>query len=389
MNPRLVKEADALTDAGYNVTVLYTYWNDWGTKYDGLLLADRKWKAIRVGGHPVFEKRTYDLSRVIFALIRKTASLGLGTDNAVARGTYFLSREAKKHQADIYIAHNLGALPAAVKAAKHNNKLCGFDAEDFHRNEVSNDATNKDVILKTGIENKYIPQLNYFTASSPQIADAYHAIFGKRPVVLLNVFPKSTLSAVEPPNKGPIKLFWFSQTIGPSRGLEDIINALRSLNKDRFELHLLGDRPTSVISYLNGMIRRDINVVYHSPVHPDGLNELAKKFDIGLALEPAFSKNNDMALSNKLFTYMQAGLSIIASDTAAQQDFMHHNPQIGKTYPKGDHEALAKILSGYSENREALLTNRREALRLAHEKYNWELESKTLLKLVANTLANG
>jgi len=48
----LVKEADALTNAGYQVTVLYAYWNDWGTLYDEELLAGKNWKAIRASGAP-------------------------------------------------------------------------------------------------------------------------------------------------------------------------------------------------------------------------------------------------------------------------------------------------------------------------------------------------
>ena len=38
LNPRLVKEADTLAANGYDVTVLYSYWNDWGAKFDKTLL---------------------------------------------------------------------------------------------------------------------------------------------------------------------------------------------------------------------------------------------------------------------------------------------------------------------------------------------------------------
>lgn len=50
LNPRLVKEADALVEAGYEVTVIYQYWNEWGTDLDKVLLPQKKWKTIRVGG---------------------------------------------------------------------------------------------------------------------------------------------------------------------------------------------------------------------------------------------------------------------------------------------------------------------------------------------------
>ena len=67
LNPRLVKEADTLSAAGFDVTVLYAYWNEWGTRYDKELLAQKKWKAICIGGDPLASKvSTWFLSRLIF-----------------------------------------------------------------------------------------------------------------------------------------------------------------------------------------------------------------------------------------------------------------------------------------------------------------------------------
>src|ERR1700733_15027745 len=70
LNPRLVKEADHLSDAGFDVTVLHAYWNEWGTRYDKELLEQKKWKAICVGGDPQHKKLTWFLSRLIFKLSR-------------------------------------------------------------------------------------------------------------------------------------------------------------------------------------------------------------------------------------------------------------------------------------------------------------------------------
>src|SRR5690625_6334356 len=46
-----------------------------------------------------------------------------------------LTRHARSVEADLYIAHNLAALPAAYHAAQHHGAKLGFDAEDFHRGE--------------------------------------------------------------------------------------------------------------------------------------------------------------------------------------------------------------------------------------------------------------
>jgi glycosyltransferase involved in cell wall biosynthesis len=389
LNPRLVKEADALVDAGYMVTVLYAYWNDWGTTFDSELIPAKKWKAIRIGGDPQKNKGTYFFSRIVHKTARVINNMTGGkcfTEAAVARPSYCLSKEVKKHPADLYIAHNLGALPAAVKAARANRKACGFDAEDFHRNEVNDAKNNPDVVLKTRIENKYLPRVDYLTASSAQIAGAYKLLFpGHEPIVIRNVFPKEIeVGGHHSKHDGPVKLLWLSQTIGFNRGLQDAIGALEVLKDRPFELHLLGNCNDAVKAEL--MTESQIRIRFHAPVPPHSLAKFAAKFDIGLALEPAFSINNDLALSNKIFVYLQAGLCVVASDTTAQKNFMDKYPGIGKIYTKGNTEALSDILQYYDTHRDILWEAQKESLSLARTELNWETEQKKFLAVVERAL---
>jgi len=392
LNPRLVKEADALANAGYDVTVLYAYWNDWGTKFDEEQLADKKWKAIRVGGDPSEQRATYFISRILYraaTAIYKTTGLNLLAENTLTRGTHFLIQEAKKHKAHLYIAHNLGALPATVIAAKKHKAKCGFDAEDFHRQEVSDDVNSPHYKLTKYIEDKYLNQTDYITASSPQIAAAYKELYPDRDITtILNVFPKSTIGNVQSTsNIEPVKIVWFSQTVGKNRGIETIIQALQALNNNEVELHLLGNASDEVKNEFIGLASNiSNNLFFHPPVSPDSLVELISQFDIGLASEPGFSLNNNLALSNKIFTYLQAGLAIIASNTIAQQRFMDDNPAIGKIYQKNDVNSLVDILAYYLANRNILLDTRKASLKLGHEKYNWETESKTFIPIINKTL---
>lgn len=393
LNPRLVKEADTLAANGFNVTVLYAYWNEWGTDLDKALLSARSWKAICVGGNPHTQPFTYFISRLIYRFSRfaeKNTRIGYFNKFALARSTFFLMRSAKKHIADLYIGHNLGALPAVVKAAKKHRKKCGFDAEDFHRYEISDDNKDFDVKLKSSVENKYIPQLNYLTASSTQITDAYTELFPSlKPVTILNVFPADAKISLPALNASPVvKLFWVSQTIGIKRGLEDVIQALQLLQQCKFELNLLGHHTNETKAYIERTNHGVASIYYHKPVAPDALSGFASNFDIGLALEPGFSFNNNNALSNKIFTYMQAGLAIIASDTIAQQYFINKYPQIGKVYTKGDPAALADVLLNYFNNRQSLYASSTASWQLAHKELNWETEGKKFLGLITNTLTN-
>ncbi|MDB5145710.1 MAG: hypothetical protein JWQ66_4423 [Mucilaginibacter sp.] len=384
LNPRLVKEADALTDEGYNVTVLYSYWNKWGTTLDKQLIATKKWKAVCIGGDPEQKAVKYFISRLthrIAKIIYQETKGKFWADYAIARSSFFLISAARNYTADLYIAHNLGALPAAINAAKFNKKPCGFDAEDFHRNEVTDYKNDPDFVLKRYLEDRYIPQIAYLSASSPLIAEAYKNIYIKiNPVVILNVFPRN-LKIEEPVlNKDSvIKLFWFSQTIGINRGLEDVIKALSLLKGYPFELHLLGDLSDVAKNIFN---TRPLPVYFHKPILPDDILSFASQFDIGLAVENNVPFNRDICLTNKIFTYLQSALAIVASDTTAQQRLLCEHPGIGIVFEKTNARALADTLLYYHHNRDVLLNTRKTALRIARQELNWEKESVKFLDMI-------
>ncbi|MEP6614288.1 MAG: hypothetical protein ABJA76_20435 [Mucilaginibacter sp.] len=393
LNPRLVKEADALAGAGYVVTVLYAYWNDWGTTMDDVLLPQKKWRAIRVGGHPVHKSITYFFSRVLHKVAVLSAhkfKIGFFTDWAIARSSYFLIREAKKHEAALYIGHNLGALPATVKSAKKYQKLCGFDAEDFHRYEISDDNTDSGVILKVAIENKYIPPVNYLSTSSPCISQAYHDLYNEMsPVTILNVFPvDESVRVPEAGNKAGIKLFWFSQTISAQRGVGDCINALKLLNNPAIELHLLGYADAEIKQQLKNSAGHSVSLTFHEPIAPDEIIEFASAFDIGLAMEDRTPYNRDICLTNKIFTYVQAGLAVIASNTIAQQGLINDYPGAGKIYEHGNIQSLVQAISNFYSNRDDLYSAKKASYNIARNELNWGKESEKFIALVKETLAS-
>jgi len=391
LNPRLVKEADALSAAGYKVTVLYAYWNNWGTKYDEQLLAKKKWTAICVGGDPEHQWFTWSLSRIMHKLsgyiVHKMGNYEFLADAAVARSSFFLTRAAKKHEADLYIGHNLGALQAVAEAAKLYKKPCGFDAEDFHRQEVNDEIDSFHYKLCKYLEDKYFPFLNYLTASSPFIAEQYAGLYNRQVTSILNVFPKAATRSFDKED-GPLKLFWFSQTVGPNRGLEMVIEAIRLANA-ACELHILGQSPEGYkqhfieLAIASGLTSDAL--YFYEPVNPDQLVEMATRFDIGLASETGFCLNNKLALSNKLFTYVQSGLVLAASNTTAQKWFIEQYPQTGKLY--NDASQLSGILTELNRNRGALLNIKRHSFEAGQTQLNWEHESQKFLTIIKDILA--
>lgn len=392
LNPRLIKEADLLAELGDDVTVLYQYWNNWGTELDHAILKDKKWKAVKVGGDPIHQKISYWITRLRHKVFNKlVVTFGLiynWPEFAVGRCAVDLTKKAKKIKADIYIAHNLAALPAAVKAAKKYNAYCGFDAEDFHRQEVSDDLQSLHYQLVKYIEDKYLQTTDYVSAASPKIADHYKALYPQlNPVTINNVFPiKNLVNFEDKTNTKELKLFWFSQTIGQKRGIEDAIAAIGLLKNTDVSLTLLGDINPMQLHYFKtlandvGLNSSQLQIL--APVQPDHIFKLAQNYDIGLALETGFCLNNNIALSNKIFTYLMAGLAIIASETAAQKEFLSTYSTVGKSYPIHNIKAFAKIIDFYINHKDQLTQAKKQAYLLAKNQLNWENESVKFLKLI-------
>jgi glycosyltransferase involved in cell wall biosynthesis len=378
-NPRLVKEAMALSQSGYKLHLIFTQYVGYLVDHDQQILsANPTWTYDNLNwtGHNLASKCNRFLSKIV-QLFNADKAMKLN------RNYLWQLKKALACKADLYIAHNLSALPVAVIAAKKNNTKCGFDAEDFHRNEVSDDPANEDVKLKTAIEEKYISQVDYMTASSPQIADAYENLFNRKIITILNVFPKTGAINIINNTSEPLQLFWFSQTIGPNRGLETIIEAINSF-APAMDLHLLGTVGNEYKQQLMSSIKNLSGLHFHQPVIPDELFSIAAKFDIGFTAEPGFSINNKIALSNKLFTYLQSGLAILTSDTPAQTAFLNQYPHIGSLYHNA--QELSLLLISYHNNRELLYTTKVNNYKLGQEALNWETESKKLISTVQNVL---
>ncbi len=395
MNPRVVKEADALAAAGYTVSVIAPDFSGWAHEADKSY-QDRPWKIV---AKPTFGpgsgklQRMVEIARRLFSTI---AARGLHIHHpvivhaALHPVTPLLIKAAMNEKADLYIAHVIAALPAAAIAARHNHALCAYDAEDFHLGEF--DDTPKTLFKRQLVElteRRYLPECCYVTASSPLIATAYRDTYGiGLPQVLLNVFPiahaphYATLKGSAVP--GP-SVYWFSQTMGPNRGLECAIRAI-GVAKTRPHLYLRGGSSLDYRHQLTNLAKEvgaDDRLHFLPLGHPLELERLASVYDIGLSCEPGTTENNKRALGNKLFGYLLAGIPIVASDTPAHRALADTaaSPAL-RLYRTEDPVSLATSIDSLLENPTSLAEIRAAAYALGQRQFNWDLESDRLLQLV-------
>jgi len=226
-NPRVVKEATALAQHGYNVTVVYAPLSPWADEYDRRLFGEtpqinwisgadspkvnnKHYKLVR--GRRKLKERLYKLSR--FFVAEPVEAFTLYAQE--------LKKTASTIPAALYIGHNLGSLPAVLHAGRRWKARIAFDAEDFHRGEEPVNSWHYNIAKK--IEDQYFPHLNYLTTASPLISARYLELYPSlSPVTVNNVFSKKYLQPVLNNKKNELKLFWFSQTVGANRRHELIV----------------------------------------------------------------------------------------------------------------------------------------------------------------------
>lgn len=392
-NPRVVKEADALADAGHQVHVISVRVLEADSRDDDIL-TNAGWTVERIDLRARPRRIRLRVQQRLASIVHRLT--GQLTATAFDPVSVALARAARQSPADLYIAHYVAALPAAAAAAKKHGAAFAYDAEDFHPGDLPDrpEHARQNGLIRS-IEAALLPGCVYTTAASPGIAQAYAEAYGvPEPTVVLNTFPKGRAPLAPSPRgwvePGP-SVYWFSQTIGPDRGLECAVAAL-ALAKTRPHLYLRGDPAPGYDALLVELARfHGVSDRLHllESGMPSQMESLAAGYDVGLAAEFGCTPNRAIALTNKQFTYMLAGLPVAMSDTPGHQAFARLAPGATQLFKAEDPVSLAAAFDHWLSNPSTLTAGRAEAHRLGQQRFNWEIESANLVQCVATALKRG
>jgi len=396
-NPRLVKEANALASAGHEVEVVVCQFSRWAQPMEDSVPKGGWTVAARVPFGPLAPLTCRLRQGVRKRIAKKILALGLKNaryvEIAAHPASLELIRAASSIKADLYIGHYVAALPAVATAAQRHNAHYAFDAEDFHLGDSPEGPEGEwQRSITRAIEGRYIPNCAYVTAASPGIADAYADAYGiPRPTVVLNVFPLEQ-TPERPTPRGSVQpgpsVYWFSQTIGPNRGLECAVRAI-AMAQSEPHLYLRGTPAEGYAEVLNRLVESEgctgrVHIL--PPAEPLEMERLAAQYDVGLVGETGHTLNRRIALTNKQFTYLLAGIPSIMSDVPAHREFAKDLAPAVTLYKKHDPKALALALDSLLMNQGTLSAAREAAYRLGQERYNWECEQKSLIQAVESSL---
>jgi len=388
-NPRVGKEATTLGQAGYMVTVLIVRDHAASEIHDLNLLCAAPFKRVTVDLLPnvgtasavVFWRRlrlwvARKLTR--FPFFRSIHSLG----PAAA-----LLSAARRHPADLTIVHNEIAHWVGTKLIKDGRRVAA-DIEDWHSEDLLPAARKlRPLRLLRDVECSLLHHAIHTTTTSQALATALFARYGgRRPAVLSNSFP---LQPQRPHDRTAVlpAFFWFSQTLGPGRGIEPFVAAWCQMRQPS-RLVLLGEDAGTFRTQMFQSVpdRLHPHLEFLDLVPAENLPDIIARHDIGLALELAEIPNRDLTITNKILQYLNAGLAVVATDTRGQREVLAHAPGAGILISLDEPAALARHLDDFIADRQQLAVRQQAARQLATDRYCWELESPGLLALVAAAL---
>lgn len=398
-NPRVLKAAGASARAGHDVTVLGA-WLDADLKaQDRRVLDNAPFRFV-----PVLDATRSDWRETATQLLRRSRRKAAHLVHRVTRresaallgyATAPLLAHARDIAADLYVAHSEPALYAAWQLMRTGRRV-GVDMEDWFSEDLLPQARrSRPLKLLHCLEGELLRRGAYASCPSRAMSAALgEAYGGKAPVVIYNAFPcadRATRAGRRQDRRDPAlpSICWYSQTLGPGRGIEDLVAALPLLN-GRPELHLRGRAAPGMEAWIRSRLPESWRprVFIHPLVRNDALAERIAEHDIGFAGETQDCRSRDLTVTNKILQYLLGGLAVVASDTAGQREVAVAAPGAIALYRPGNPRSLADALESFLTSPGTLEDAKRAALQAAQQTFCWEKQEPVLLEALTVALAN-
>lgn len=369
---RVMREATALAEAGYAVTIV-------DIERDVSRPAVEVVAGVRL--KHMFVPGRFKRTRFKPWFLVKLA----GT---VVRGSWAVMRTP----ADAYHAHDDTALPACYIAARLRRKRLVFDAHELPLVQPNLTRWRRLTAIARAVLRAMAPRCDGLITVSAPIAEEIRVRYGG---------PSATLVRNIPPYLPPMtsdrlrtmvgasearKIAIYQGGLQENRSLDVLVRGAKYLDP-RHLIVLMGsgesrDRLQSLLDQ-EGVGDR-IRII--PPVPYQELLEVTASADAGLIVyRGAYSLNVQYCLPNKLFEYMMAGVPVICSELDAVAGIVREF-DIGVVVPTLDPETVGRVISATLDDTDGRERMRRNALAASLRTFRWDVEQRSLLALYENVV---
>ncbi|WP_411843697.1 glycosyltransferase family 4 protein [Salinicoccus sp. HZC-1] len=367
---RVLREAVALTEMGYAVTVIAK------KEMDELHL-----KSVETAAPGVIVNRPLkpELPKCVQSRI-KSGVLNKHIPNMLTM--LKMMALGRQQDADVYHAHDLNTLLQGIFSAKlrRNRNPLIYDSH-----EVQTSRTHYSFEKIYMIEKFLLKFVDHVIVENDTRADYHRRLYKERPTPVHNYSELYDIEAVEaypireefdiPDNE---KVVLYQGGMQEGRGLFKLLDAFKGIEGARLIMIGDGKERLNLIDYHKELGLED-RVHFIQRVPYKELRRYTKSADIGIQFLENTNFNHYSASSNKLFEYIMAHVSVIGSKLP-EIEAVIESEQVGLTVEpestKGLKEAIQKLVDD-DKLREQFRGNTKQA----KQKYNWDNE-KDVLKRV-------
>jgi glycosyltransferase involved in cell wall biosynthesis len=280
----------------------------------------------------------------------------------------------------VVVANDVPALPLACELPRRPPVV--LDAHEYAPAEVADERWWRVVIAPyvTALCRAYLPRVAAAMTVCPGIAELYEREFGLRAEVVTNAPPRAPLA---PTPVGETVRVLHHGVAQRGRRLETMLDVAEHLD-ERFTFDLVLSEGSP--GYRDELAQRVRSLPRVRLLPPRPMHELvaaANDYDVGLYLLPHRSLNQELALPNKLFEFIQARLAIAIGPSPEMARIVREHG-CGIVADDFAPATLAAALNALSTDDIAALKRRADA---AADALSMERNRDAVLRLVEGALA--
>ncbi|MFC7286920.1 asparagine synthase (glutamine-hydrolyzing) [Herminiimonas glaciei] len=401
--PRVIRQAQALIDAGWRVFVF---------GYEGPTKCPPEWHYVQLSqSNPILRaSRPAQIVHQLFAhakglfQVHRIQHLGglsiakYGPTSAIRRfGARFYHSTVKQYawnkkaisdfqnkhpdfKPDLVLCHDYFTAPAAYKVVQQHGAKFSMDCHEYARGQYMQDPywVKWHRPYVTALQDQYLEKTDAVTTVCSGIADLLDSEQSlRRPATVIRSTPFYSEQAFRP--TGDTITVLYHGEIYASRGLHLAVQSMR-LWRPEFRLVLRGYSDPLYIEELK-KIARDNGVqdrlTIEAPVPFNQIVPSANQADIGYFVHQDNSPQRRFTLPNKFFEYVMAGIALCVSDLPEMAKLVKQH-ELGLLVSTYDEQAIADVINSFTK--EKIDEMKRNSL-LAARELNWEAEQKIMLSL--------
>ncbi len=256
-------------------------------------------------------------------------------------------REALCLPAAAYHASDLYTLPALAAAARRHGGALALDARELYPHVDGTAGKPWATWAWTAVERAYLRRCDAVFAVNRSIAERMARTYRiPEPLLVHNLPVRRAVERTDAlrerlgiPGDQPIVLY--QGLIREGRGLETLVRAMRGVPEAA--LVTIGDGPLkpALERQAADALGRRAHFLPHTP--PDELLALTASADLGVFVAEPITESVRLALPNKLFEYLAAGLPLVVT-ALPEVERVVRGFDVGLVVPPGDAAALAAAL---------------------------------------------